>query len=305
MKGFHSMLEKLKYLYGEGLIVGSRGKVQNPERYNWYTSEEGETFGVLSSLLNTNEESLLQLFLKPAEDEAYTLSEEQRYWKSLLFDRTIPDEESLLHSFRLIHFSLKHNDVERADFCEAVQGLFPSKVIILWESVDQGVFVEIVEENEDLSLPYEQIANALMSDFYMDLTLYIGSVCSNLHDAHKQFEIEKKLFNIAQHYMPKENVYQIQKVVPYLLFDQMSTTTKQFLTENVFKEVNNDSELIRTIKVYLECNMNLTLAAKKLYIHRNSLQYRVDKFIEKTGIDVKHFPQASVVYLGLLLRETI
>jgi DNA-binding PucR family transcriptional regulator len=47
--------------------------------------------------------------------------------------------------------------------------------------------------------------------------------------------------------------------------------------------------------------MNVSLAAKKLYLHRNTLQYRVDKFIEKTGIDIKHFGNAVSIYLALMI----
>jgi DNA-binding PucR family transcriptional regulator len=38
-------------------------------------------------------------------------------------------------------------------------------------------------------------------------------------------------------------------------------------------------------------------------MHRNSLQYRIDKFIEKTGIDIKHFKGAVAVYLAILLQQ--
>ena len=53
-----------------------------------------------------------------------------------------------------------------------------------------------------------------------------------------------------------------------------------------------------TIKVFLENNLNASLTAKKLYIHRNTLQYRIDKFIDKTGIQLKDFYGAFTVFLA-------
>ncbi|MCY8607352.1 helix-turn-helix domain-containing protein, partial [Bacillus sonorensis] len=47
---------------------------------------------------------------------------------------------------------------------------------------------------------------------------------------------------------------------------------------------------------YMQCNLNASLTAKRLFIHRNSLQYRIDRFIEKTGIDIRQFEEAAAVY---------
>jgi DNA-binding PucR family transcriptional regulator len=64
--------------------------------------------------------------------------------------------------------------------------------------------------------------------------------------------------------------------------------------------VKDDGDLLETIKVYLECNLNVSLAAKKLYMHRNSLQYRIEKFIDRTHLDIKHFTGAVSAYLAIL-----
>ncbi len=52
-------------------------------------------------------------------------------------------------------------------------------------------------------------------------------------------------------------------------------------TNRLLENVSNDKELIESIKVFFQCNLNVSLAAKQLYLHRNTLQYRIDKFIEK------------------------
>ncbi len=69
------------------------------------------------------------------------------------------------------------------------------------------------------------------------------------------------------------------------------------------ENVSNDKELIESIKVFFQCNLNVSLAAKQLYLHRNTLQYRIDKFIEKTGLNIKTFEGAVAVYLAFLSFE--
>ncbi|NQD69024.1 PucR family transcriptional regulator, partial [Bacillus haikouensis] len=69
----------------------------------------------------------------------------------------------------------------------------------------------------------------------------------------------------------------------------------------IFEE---DTELIHTVKAFLENQSNISQTAKKLFMHRNSVQYRIDKFIEKTSIDIKSFQGALLAYLALLAFES-
>lgn len=72
------------------------------------------------------------------------------------------------------------------------------------------------------------------------------------------------------------------------------------LPKLILQEFQRDNEFITMMEVFFKSNLNVSVAAKKLYMHRNSLQYRIDKFYEKTGIDVRIFHQALTVYLAIL-----
>lgn len=63
---------------------------------------------------------------------------------------------------------------------------------------------------------------------------------------------------------------------------------------DAFIEIIFDRDVYRTLMTYMQCNLNASQAAKALYVHRNSLQYRIDKFIERTGLDIRHFQEASI-----------
>lgn len=60
-----------------------------------------------------------------------------------------------------------------------------------------------------------------------------------------------------------------------------------------------DKELIDTAKTYLECNMNAVLASNTLYIHRNTFNYRLNKFIEITQLDIKNYNNSLIFFLYL------
>lgn len=64
-----------------------------------------------------------------------------------------------------------------------------------------------------------------------------------------------------------------------------------------------EPELKHTIQTFIEHNSNMSLTSKKLHLHRNSLQYRIDKFAERSGIDIKTYQGALLAYFICLQYE--
>jgi hypothetical protein len=57
-----------------------------------------------------------------------------------------------------------------------------------------------------------------------------------------------------------------------------------------------DVYTLQTVKAYIEAGNSPSLASLRLYVHRNTVTYRVDRFIQQTGIDLKPFPNAVFIY---------
>jgi len=74
--------------------------------------------------------------------------------------------------------------------------------------------------------------------------------------------------------------------------DALNDEIKHF----ILKKYAHDLIMHETIKVYLESNQNMVTAAKKLYVHRNTLIQRIDKFHQVTGFDLKNFYDAFLIY---------
>jgi sugar diacid utilization regulator len=64
-----------------------------------------------------------------------------------------------------------------------------------------------------------------------------------------------------------------------------------------------DGEMLATLETFFMENCNVSDTAKRLYIHRNTLLYRLDKFKQETGMDVRNFDHAILVKLALLLYK--
>jgi hypothetical protein len=80
---------------------------------------------------------------------------------------------------------------------------------------------------------------------------------------------------------------------------------KLVFIEQIFKRVDPflDAEITQTLESFFELDCNVSETAKKLFIHRNTLLYRLDKFKQETGLDVRSFNQAIHVKLALQLYK--
>ena len=176
-----------------------------------------------------------------------------------------------------------------------------NQVPILWENGHEGIIIEEQTIYED-SISFEEIKDILMSDLYVKINFFIGSYKEGLEDIaqyyHSLTNAAKKVFI----YTNKTVVTYID-AVPYLLINQTEPDLRSDIGKTVLQEYINDEETLKMIETFLQCNLNISETAKVLHMHRNSLQYRLDRFFEKTGIDVRQFHHAMTVYLALLARK--
>ena len=63
------------------------------------------------------------------------------------------------------------------------------------------------------------------------------------------------------------------------------------------------SEMLETVRVFFRNDLNLTAASKQLFIHRNTLNYRLDKIRKDTGLDLRHFQDAVVFRIVIEIPE--
>jgi len=171
------------------------------------------------------------------------------------------------------------------------------------EQVIVSIFSEFINldrietEEKAIHLYYQQETNVsfldiilnMMSDTLSDLRIYVSFQFENQADliAHQEF-IHKKLQTIPFN----KHVYLDDKVILKTLLDKVDYEMKRF----IFRKYLNDSMMQESIKIYLESNQNMSLAAKKLYVHRNTLIQRLDKFHQTTGFDVRLFSDAYLIY---------
>ncbi|WP_077623156.1 PucR family transcriptional regulator [Sediminibacillus massiliensis] len=300
------MIEKLQKIFPDLIIYRSQAGLDSDNFY-WFTTDSREIFGIGKQDITEKEYRLLETFLTPYQASQTPASKVEKEWMDILFhgqDSTLLTNAPS-NGYRFISFHVSDENVDHKEFREAIGGFFPRELPILWQNSNEGLLIEIDPDDTQESIEsFQQITDVLMSDFYMKVNLFISPFFSDVSRARGHYQWVENCFQTVRAYR-KDPILTYVEAIPYLLLDQLDKKEASPIITSVFKDTEDDKELLSTIQTFLECNSNTTLAAKTLYMHRNSLQYRVDKFIEKTGIDVKEFKGALTVYLAMLLRQNI
>jgi sugar diacid utilization regulator len=297
-----SMINQLRKIYSS-LLVYSEGHDNLDHTYKWFMTVENEIIGIKEEELTTKDVSLLSTFLVPYNIKFPIPTDEEQKWRKVIHstESSADFEFKLNNPYRFIYFSIKKNQIDPILFKDAIHELFVNRVPILWENGHEGIIIEERTIYED-SIPFEEIKDILMSDLYVKINFFIGSYREGLADIAQYYQ---SLINAAKRVFVYTNktVLTYIDAVPYLLISQTEPDLRSDIGKTVLQEYINDEETLKMIETFLQCNLNISETAKVLHMHRNSLQYRLDRFFEKTGIDVRQFHHAMTVYLALLAKK--
>ena len=161
--------------------------------------------------------------------------------------------------------------------------------------------VEVILSNDKLLLIakvndiYDHIIgikDALLNNF---TGRYYISYChvENYEGLKESFEECEYRLMLANKYKVSESIIDEKKMILEGIIDSVSEEKKEKIYQ-LFNEGFSklDNEMIRTIEVFFRCGLNLSDAAKELYIHRNTLIYRLDKIEKYTAYDIRNFNNA-------------
>lgn len=296
------MVDSLRAIY-PSLVVYEEGVQELDRSYKWFATKENDIIGIRRDELTPKDISVLTAFLTPYDTEFPFLTEEERDWRIAVDpDAQIPSERSAGElSYRFVYFSIRKNQISPGAFKEAIQELFARRVPILWENGHEGMLIEYRTAKKEI-ISYDEIIDILMSDLYIKINFMVGPFRQGRGDAAEHYSLMLKSAKTVFSYS-SQPVALFLEAVPYLLIDQADQELYGNIQKTVLQEYINDEETLKMIEVFTRSNLNISETAKSLHLHRNSLQYRLDRFMENTGIDIRKFHNAMTVYLALLRRE--
>lgn len=275
------------------------------EQFYWYKDNHNQYIGIHREDITDDQKKLLDIFLEPADFKVDRLNTHsvQQTWHHFLYLQDANKLEYLDQgTYRFIHYNLIGESMDISDFSEAIFTLLPDSTIV-WKNHSSGVIIEDITSSMLTKNDFSDVINTLESDLYTHLRLFIGNHHLLSADTPALFLTEEACFNAVRAINSKIKVTTISSAFIEMLLSGQYQSLCFTLGEHLLNKLKDEEDLIKTVMVYIEANANATVAAKQLFLHRNSLNYRLDKFAELTNIDIRSFEEGLSAYLAIRLLE--
>ena len=169
--------------------------------------------------------------------------------------------------------------------------------------------VKTVDERFEFA-DMEQLAAAIENTFVSETShpalIGIGDVRSKLTQLSESYEEARAAINVGRMYHPKQQIFVYRKMLIERFLAKVPEDTSQEFHQMMFNRKTarlfND-EMIHTIEKFFENSLNLSETSRQLYIHRNTLVYRLDKVQRIIGLDLRAFDDAVTFKLMMLLGK--
>lgn len=278
----------------------------------YYAFVEGtdETAYKYVSLLSVALSNLQQFY-----DEKY---DPNNFVKNVVLDNILPGDIQL--KARELHFNssvtrvvfliriVASNDVSAFD---VIQNLFPDKSKDFVFTISETDIVLIKEvrpniESGDLEKLAFSIADTLLSEFYTRVNIGVGTVVDNVRNLAVSFREAQIALEVGKVFDTDKSIISYENLgIARLIYHLPTNLCETFLKE-VFKKgsiESLDQETLFTIQKFFENNLNVSETSRKLFVHRNTLVYRLEKIKKLTGLDLREFDHAIVFKVALMVKR--
>lgn len=151
-----------------------------------------------------------------------------------------------------------------------------------------GKFEDVLEHAQSIKDTIESIVSGKCYISYCEVENYL-----NLQ---KYYESTTYKIKLAIKYNIIESIFDANKLILEGIIDSVSEKMKKDIYDRFEYGISRlDNEMIRTMEVFFKCGLNLSESAKELYIHRNTLIYRLDKIQKYTNYDIREFNDAILL----------
>lgn len=194
---------------------------------------------------------------------------------------------------------------------DVVQGLFPDRQNDFVLSVGEHDVALIHQMGEDATAKdMEEVAlrieEALRADGESRVFVGIGTLALHLRDLAKSYKEAQIAIEVGKVFDTERYVINYENLGIGRLIYQLPTTLCEMFLQEVFKKNPIDAldqETLFTIYKFFENNLNVSETARKLFVHRNTLVYRLEKIKKLTGLDLREFDDAITFKVALMVKK--
>ena len=192
---------------------------------------------------------------------------------------------------------------------EKIRGIFGGKSKDFVTAVDEKniIVVKEVADNEgydELNKTAEVIVNLFRADAENDVHVAYGTIVNEIKEVSRSYKEARMALDVGKIFFEEKDVIAYSTLgIGRLIYQLPIPLCKMFIKE-IFDGKSPDDfdeETLTTINKFFENSLNVSETSRQLYIHRNTLVYRLDKLQKYTGLDLRVFEDAITFKIALMV----
>lgn len=192
---------------------------------------------------------------------------------------------------------------------EILKGIYSSQAGDYVTAVDENSVILIKAFTEDFSEEILQkiadtIVAMLNTEAMLNVRVAYGTVVQELKDVSKSYKEAKMALEVGKIFYAEKDVASYSALGIGRLIYQLPVNLCKIFVEEIFGEnvpIDFDEETLNTLNKFFENNLNVSETSRQLFVHRNTLVYRIEKIQKATGLDLRSFDDALTFKIALMV----
>ncbi len=242
--------------------------------------------------------------------------DKDNFIKNLLLDNLllvdIYNRAKKLHietDVRRVVFIIETKNEKDTNALETVRNIFSAKSKDFITAVDEKniILVKEVKVNEsydDMNKTAKVIVDMLNTEAMSTVHVAYGTIVNEIKEVSRSYKEAKMALDVGKIFYGNRNIIAYSNLgIGRLIYQLPIPLCKMFIKE-IFDNKSPDEfdeETLVTINKFFENSLNVSETSRQLYIHRNTLVYRLDKLQKSTGLDLRVFEDAITFKIALMV----
>lgn len=194
---------------------------------------------------------------------------------------------------------------------ETIKGLYATGTKDYVTSVDENHIVYIknlenTEEYKELNHIAKTIVDMLNTEVMINVRVAYGTIVNSIKDVSKSYKEATMALDVGRIFYAEKKALAYNELGIGRLIHQLPSSLCEMFLQEVFSDnayAQLDKETLSTVNAFFENSLNISETARKLYVHRNTLVYRLEKIQKITGLDVRVFDDALTFKIALMVTK--
>ena len=192
---------------------------------------------------------------------------------------------------------------------ELLKGMYTTQSGDYITAVDESSVILIkAVESHDPAKELESVANTIVAmmnaEAMLNVKVSYGTVVQELKDVSKSYKEAALALNVGKIFYAEKSVMAYNTLGIGRLIYQLPVNLCRIFIDEVFGDnvpEEFDDETLTTINKFFENNLNVSETSRQLFVHRNTLVYRIEKIQKSLGLDLRNFDDALTFKIALMV----